>query len=88
MEGQGKNMKSAARTMQETMDELTSTTCLPACSLAVGLGRGREGREGEEKEGSKETHEIADLGGDLSPRVGPNWASKNADTGGDFVQKN
>ena len=52
------------------------------------MGRGREGREGEEKEGSKETHEIADLGGDLSPRVGPNWASKNADTGGDFVQKN
>ena len=60
VEGQGKNMKSTARTMQK---------------------RGK-------KEGSKETHEIADLGGDLSPRVGPNWASKNADTGGDFVQKN
>merc|ERR1739836_242647 len=34
-----------------------------------------------------ETHEIADLGGDLSPELVQIGASKNADTGGDSVQK-
>ena len=34
--------------------------------------------EGEEEEGSRETHEIAGLGGELPPRVGPNWIQECA----------